>query len=423
MCAYPQESESRLNAIIKMSVDGIITIDQQGIVETFNPAAGRLFGYLPEEVIGHNISMLMPEPDHGRHDGYIRNYQQTGEKKIIGTGREVVGLKKNGDTFPFRLSISEVKLKEGTIYTGIIHDISEQKKVEQELSELNEILENKVKERTTELAEVIYDVQRTNKRLTQEIERRKIAEEEARKALAQEVELGEMKSRFVSMASHEFRTPLAGILSSISLVARYADFKESEKGHKHIYRIKSAVRHLTGILNDFLSLDKLNEGKVRCSPLTFDVTELAEELVEELQEIKKKGQTIVHEHKGNSGSIYSDPHILKGALTNLLSNAVKYSPEGKSIQIMTEIDAGKVRIAITDQGIGIPKEDQKHMFQRFFRAQNAANIQGTGLGLTIVKRYVDLLEGTICFDTVENEGTTFAMELPLKLSGSVQEAS
>ena len=415
MQTNPLNYESRLNAIINMSADGIITIDARGIIENFSPSAGRLFGYLPEEVIGKNIKKLMPEPDQSRHDGYIQKYQKTGEKKIIGKGREVLGLKKNGDTFPFRLSISEIKFEEGTIFMGIIHDISDQKKIERELHELNERLEKKVRERTAELAEMIYDVQRTNNQLKKEVELRKIAEAKAKETLAKEMELGEMKSRFVSLASHEFRTPLAGILSSISLVSRYANFSETDKGHKHIYRIKSAVHHLNGILNDFLSLDKLQEGKLESSPMTFDVSKLAEELVEEMRDIKKKEQSIILEHIGDSATIHSDPHILKSALTNLLSNAIKYSHEGKEIRFITELTDSSLVISIADQGIGIPKEDQKYMFQRFFRAQNTSNIQGTGLGLTIVKRYLDLLGGTINFETVENEGSTFTIELPLRM--------
>ena len=410
-----QESESRLSAIFNTSVDGIITISRRGIVESMNPAAAKMFGYHPNEVIGNNIKMLMPEPDRSQHDGYIENYQTSRKPQIIGIGREVIGLKKDGTKLPFRLSVSEVKLKDEVIYTGIIHDISEQKEIESKLQELNEHLEQKVNERTNELAEVIDELQHTNKNMESEIVKRKEAEEKMKQALAKEVELGELKSRFVSMASHEFRTPLGGILSSVALIGRYNKPEQQAHREKHIGRIKVLVHNLTGILNDFLSLDKLQAGKITCNPIRLDLLKFTNEVVEEMQSVKKTNQTIVYQHEGKESIVFIDDHILRNILINLISNAIKYSDEGKPINIHSEIKGDQLSIKVSDQGMGIPEEDKKHMFERFFRAKNAINTQGTGLGLNIVQRYLEFMGGEIEFESAENKGTIFTLYLPKEI--------
>ena len=254
--ANPQnELAIRLQSIINTAIDGIITIDDAGVIESINPAAAQQFGYEPQEVIGYNIKVLMPEPYHSHHDQYISNYLETKEPKIIGIGREVIGKKKNDDVFPFRLAVSEIILNDRIIFTGIIHDLSGVKAAENKLQKLNEDLEKEVENRTNELEEAINKLLFSNKELD---ENRK----ELQELLSKEKELNQLKSRFVSTASHEFRTPLSTILSSASLIGRYTKEDENEKREKHINRIKSAVNHLTGILNDFLSLSKIEEGKI-----------------------------------------------------------------------------------------------------------------------------------------------------------------
>jgi hypothetical protein len=306
--------------------------------------------------------MLMPEPDRSQHDQYIENYHQTRQGKIIGKGREVIGKKKDGTTFPFLLSISEVQLKDRKIFTGIIHDISELRKVKD--------------------------------------------------ALKKEIELNELKSRFVTMASHEFRTPLSAILSSVSLISKYNDPKDDDKRLKHVNRIKSSVTNLTGILNDFLSLSRLEEGNIMNTPTNFDIKELTTEVLDEMSSLLKEGQIINPAHFGEIPIVTMDRNMLKNIFINMLSNASKYSRENKSIEFSTSIYKNHMDIVIKDKGIGIPEEDKGHLFSRFFRAQNAQNIQGTGLGLNIVKKYVDLLGGEISFISELNVGTTFSISLP-----------
>ncbi|MFZ2897318.1 MAG: PAS domain-containing sensor histidine kinase [Saprospiraceae bacterium] len=414
------DASLRLQTIIETAIDGIITIDEKGIIETVNPAAAKLFGYLPEELIGKNIRILMPSPFRQQHDEYIERYKATGEARIIGIGREVPGMRKDGSIFPMRLAVSEVFLENKRVFTGICHDLSDVKKAEERIRKLNEELEEKVIERTEELASVVNKLLNTNKKLQYEVQERKSAEnalrestKEIQKALEKEKELSELKSRFVSMASHEFRTPLSTILSSISLLSRYTESSQQEKRDKHIQRIKSAVRNLTGILNDFLSLSKLEEGKIENQPFEFELQELCPEVIDEIQGLLKDGQVIIHEGIHAPMLVHWDKRLVKNILFNLLSNAIKYSDEGKKIFLKERLEGDYLLIDITDQGIGIPEADQVYLFTRFFRAANAMNIQGTGLGLNIVKRYIDLVGGSITFDSQLNVGTTFTVCLPL----------
>jgi len=268
------ESGRLLAAIIDHAIDGIITIDNRGNVESINPAALELFGYQAEEVIGHNISMLMPEPDRGNHDGYLHNYQTTGHKKIIGIGREVMGLKKNGETFPFRLAVSEVWLKDKNIFTGFIHDLSREKAAEDMLKQHAAELEHKVSERTRDLISLVSELEK--------------AKAEVSKSLEKEIELSQLKSRFVSMASHEFRTPLSSVQLSASLIEKYAERPDDKTNIiKHTNKIKGAVQLLTSILNDFLSLEKLEAGIVVMNKQYINLVELAEEITEEMRLICK----------------------------------------------------------------------------------------------------------------------------------------
>jgi PAS domain S-box-containing protein len=245
----------------------------------------------------------------------------------------------------------------------------------------------------------------------QNITDRKLAEERVRESLDKERQLNELKSRFVSMASHEFRTPLSTVLSSLSLIEKYDATGIQDKKEKHYKRIKSSVRHLTNLLNDFLSLEKVETGKVYLSNDLVKVKELFQELVEQHQQLTKTGQEIRFEYKGLE-EISIDQNMLQIICSNLLSNAIKYSPENRPIDIKASIDQKAFYLEVKDRGIGIPFEDQANMFGRFFRAKNAINFEGTGLGLNIVSKYLQLLNGTITFDSAPNEGTTFYITIP-----------
>jgi signal transduction histidine kinase len=217
------------------------------------------------------------------------------------------------------------------------------------------------------------------------------------------------------MASHEFRTPLSAILSSISLIDHYMSEEQTAKRTKHIERIKSSVRNLTNILDDFLSLEKLEEGRVDIHIADFDLSDLVQDVIEEVEGMSKKKEQKIHFAFSGEMQVRQDKKILRNVLLNLLSNAIKYSPEGKQIAVTAEVSSGRGQISVQDEGIGIPAEAQKHLFSKFYRANNAVNIQGTGLGLHIVKRYLDLVKGTISFTSIENKGTTFTISFPKEI--------
>ena len=393
------ENAALLNAIIQNAIDGIITIDERGNIETINPSACKLFQYTPQEVVGHNISMLMPQPYRQEHDSYLNRYQHTGQAHIISIGREVIGLKKDGSTFPFKLGVSEVQFLGRKIYTGFIHDISREKEAEDQLKEYATHLEEEVEKRTIWLKDTVTALEE--------------AKEEVSQSLEKEKELGQLKSRFVSMASHEFRTPLSAVQLSASLIDKYTQPFDNENISKHVDKIKNAVGNLTAILNDFLSLDKLEAGKVEPTFISFDLVKLAEEITEEMQLIAKQNQNIIYQHTGTASIVNLDPNLLKNCIINLIANAIKYSGENTFIEFNTEINDHTCIVTVKDNGIGIPETDQKHLFEAFFRAHNTGNIPGTGLGLNIVARYASLMNGKVDFNSQLNKGTLFTITFSL----------
>jgi two-component system sensor kinase FixL len=393
------ENAALLKAIIENAIDGILTIDGQGIVESINPAACKLFQYTPEEVIGNNVTMLMPQPYKSQHDEYIHRYQRTAEPHIIGIGREVTGLKKDGSQFPFRLAVSDVPFTARKIYAGFIHDLSREKEAEEKLKEYAAHLEELVEERTQKLKDIVKALEQ--------------AKEEVSLSLEKEKELGQLKSRFVSMASHEFRTPLSAIQLSASLIEKYAQPFTNENITKHVNKIKNAVGNLTTILNDFLSLEKLETGNVEPSFADFDLVKLAEDITEEMQVVAKQNQNIIYQHTGTSSVVHLDQNLLKNCIFNLIGNAIKYSGENTFIEFNTEVNEKNYVVTIKDNGIGIPETDQKHLFEAFFRAHNTGNIPGTGLGINIVARYTALMNGTVEFKSDVNQGTLFTITFPI----------
>ncbi len=274
----------------------------------------------------------------------------------------------------------------------------ELERITTDIRRLNASLENKVEERTLILKEAL-----------QELEKSQI---ELNEALNKEKELNDIKSRFVSMASHEFRTPLSTILSSASLLGRYTLTEDQDKREKHLLRIKDSVKHLNGLLGDFLSLGKLEEGKITVIPSEFNARDFIQEICDEMKPMLKRGQQIEHAYRGEA-CFCSDKRLLKNILINLLNNAIKFSPPGEAIWISVYHQDDRMFIEVSDRGIGIPEEDKQHLFTTFFRGKNATNIEGTGLGLNIVKRYTDLVQGTISVVSEIGKGTSIHLNLPV----------
>lgn len=415
-----------LHAIFETAIDCIIIIDERGTIQLVNESTTKLFGYDRSELVGQNVRMMMPEHHAVQHDQYLKNYHETRHPKIIGIGRDEKGRRKDGSLFPMRLAVNEVVIENTKYYAGIIQDKTNLRSAEAEIERMNQELERKVIQRTLELEDKNNQLIQINTTLNREIkERQQIEaillenERDLQHALEKEKELNELKSRFVSMASHEFRTPLSTILSSAGLIARYPDGEQQPQRSRHIERIKSSVNMLTGILDDFLSLAKLEEGRITVTPESFLLDDLIREVMDELRPNLKTGQETFLESKTEDIQLIQDRTLMKHILYNLLSNATKYSLENKPIFLRTTNNVKTIELEIEDQGIGIPAQDQGYLFTRFFRAKNVTNIQGTGLGLNIIRHYINLMGGEIRFTSTEGKGSCFTIWMPISIHAGV----
>ncbi|MDO6429516.1 ATP-binding protein [Flavitalea sp. BT771] len=360
------ESEQRFSLLVQHVKDyAIFMIDPAGKVMTWNRGAEQIKGYKASEVIGQPISLFYTDEEIDRQE------PQENLKKAAELGSfESVGLRrrKDGSVFYADVVFTCMRNEKGEItgYIKITKDITEQMK----------------------------------------------AEEEMKQALRREKDLNEMKSRFVTLASHEFKTPLSVILSSTSLIEKYSAPEMEDKRMRHVHRIKSNVKNLRQILSDFLSLEKLEEGVIKNNPTPTDLHQLAEEAILDMEESCKPGQTIALEVNGDPRMVNVDDHLLRNILNNLISNAVKYSPESAPIRCILQFQPETVNFMVVDTGIGIPAEEQEHLFERFFRAANTSGISGTGLGLSIVRRYLDLMDGRIEVSSEPGKGSIFTIMLP-----------
>lgn len=253
--------------------------------------------------------------------------------------------------------------------------------------------------------------------IIRDITERKKAEVDIRNSLEKQKELGELKTRFVSMTSHEFRTPLTTILSSTELLEKYNKKLSDEKKAQHLQRIKVSVKHMTQLLNNVLLIGKAEAGKLQCRPVAMDLPKFCRDLVEELQLSSGEKHTIAFCHQGESLTAYLDEKLLLYIFSNLLSNAIKYSPEGGTVNFNLIFESEKVIFQVQDQGIGIPAAEQKQLFNSFHRASNVGTISGTGLGLAIVKKAIDLHQGEIAVKSEVGVGTMFIVTLPLNKTG------
>ena len=384
---------------------GILVSNKEGKIVLANNFLLSLFQYSDvSEILGKEIEILIPQRFHKHHVGDRQRYIKKPERRPMGIGRDLFGRKKNGEEFPVEVSLSGYKNGEDIYVIAFVSDITRRKEIEEavyrqqkELAEINSKieglnyeLENKVHLRTGQLQETMKELENSRDELT--------------KALSKEKELSDLKGRFVSMASHEFRTPLSTILSSASLISKYSLTEEQEKRDKHIQRIKSTVTNLTNILNEFLSIGKIEDGKIIANKISFDLKELITGLCNEMNGLLKPGQKISFQHTGET-EIILDPSLLKNIFINLLSNAIKFSPENSTVYLKSKVKDNKIEIRVKDDGIGMSKEDKKHLFERFFRGTNVTNIQGTGLGLHIVGKYIELMDGNIRVKSDLEKGT------------------
>jgi len=488
--------------------EGLILVDENGVIVELNKTGSKMFGYEDSELIGEKIEVLVPASARSGHRTYRKGYNEHPTARSMGSALKLDGVRKDGSEFPVQVSLNPFESASGNKYVvALISDVTERRENESNLLKLRESLEQKVKERTQELRESerlyksiarnfpsgvisIFDKSykylfaegqglyelgietsdligldyldridpRARKQVKEEldevfkgesknfevkvgertysinavplsgegsevdkilvVEKNITAQKEVSKKLEdtlnKERDLTEMKSRFVSMASHEFRTPLSTINSSASLIKKYHERKNYDKLDKHADRIKNSVRNLTAILNDFLSFEKLEADKVNASFSTCNVPSLFLETFDEMSDITKPEQSIIYEGPEKL-IVQTDGQLLKNTMLNMLSNAVKYSRANGRIIVALEENVDNIVISIKDFGVGIPENDQKNLFTSFFRAGNVTNIEGTGLGLNIVLRYLDLLKGEISFKSKEGEGTIFFITLPKEI--------
>lgn len=268
-----------------------------------------------------------------------------------------------------------------------------------------------MKTKNLELKKVVQELRQTNESLEKEIKKNKEAQTRVREALEAERELSQLKTKFISLASHEFRTPLSGILTSAALLGKYTDDSD-QKTNKHIFIIKKLVKQLNGILDDFMSLEKMENGGNKIKPENFILDELIQTIIDEAKSFTKKGQIIKYYTSTDNTSIYQDKKLIYTTITNLLYNAIKYSEENTTISITVNFNH-IAEISIKDEGMGIPVKDQQYVFRRFFRASNTTHIQGTGIGLNIVRANVKKMGGKITFVSEENKGTEFIIKIPI----------
>lgn len=393
--------------------EGIVVADLQGCIRLINPAGCQMLGYDEQDLLGQRIEQLVPESVRPRHTQNREHFHAHPQSRPMGVGMDLFARKKDGSLLPVEISLSPLQVHNERFFIAFIIDITVRKQIENAINEkqkelervasaliaTNEELERKVSDRTKVLQEAIRELEKSRNELS--------------KSLEKEKDLNDLKSRFISMASHEFRTPLTTILSSASLIHEYNTTDTADKREKHIHRIKSAVNNLNDILSDFLSISKLEEGKIHAEYRKFDLPECINEVVDDLRLNLKNGQTLAYTHKGND-KVELDTKLLKNILINLISNAIKFSPENKEVRIQSRVDEYTISLEVQDQGIGISEDDQKHLFERFYRGKNAFNIQGTGLGLHIVGSYVDLMKGHINLQSELNTGTTIKITFPIQ---------
>jgi PAS domain S-box-containing protein len=401
--------KQRFEALFDYSTMAILVSDDTGSIVLANRMARQTFGYEPEEFIGRKVEDFMPQRFRGRHVGQRDRFYARPQNRSMGPGLDLFAQRKDGSEFPVEISLGHYETEEGKFVIAYVIDITRRKEIEQailrqqeemarahaEIETLNEELEAKVEQRTRQLQETLEILEKSR--------------DDLENALSKEKELSDLKTRFVSMASHEFRTPLSTILSSASLVAKYVLAEEQDKRDKHIQRIRSAVSNLTDILNEFLSIGRLEEGKIQVNVSEFNLKDQAQLVCNEMQTILKPGQYIQFQHRGPM-IVKLDLSMLRNIFINLISNALKFSPENGLIEVDADVSEKQILISVRDHGIGISEEDQKHLFERFFRGKNATNIQGTGLGLHIVSKYAELMGGSISVESALDEGTRFIVK-------------
>lgn len=494
-----KQDQEIFNILLGSVSEGVIIVDEEQSIMEVNESAEQIFGYTRNELIGSPLNLLIPQDYHSNHGAHFSGFMKQHERRRMGKGRDIHGLRKNGDVFPVEAGLNPFKVYGKTYIMALVIDITERKIAEQEKNHLATIFDESLNEiyvfnaRTLQFKNANYGAQRnigysldelklmtpvdikpdfnksqflavlepllnkSKEKLEFEtnhqrkngslypvevhLQRSKIGNEEVcvaiilditerkdyteklestvkqrtkelRAALDTEKELNDLKTKFLSLVSHEFKTPLTGILTSAMLLEKYKLTEQQGNRDKHINTITSKVHYLNNILNDFLSLEKLETGKVNYKFENFKISKVLNEVIYNANMLLKEGQKINYPEEIDDISLTQDEKIVELMLSNLVHNAIKYSPANTHIDVEIAQDDQETTFKIKDRGIGISKKDQKNIFNRYFRAENAILTQGTGIGLNIVKTHIENLGGSIKFNSKLNEGSTFIVIIP-----------
>ncbi len=517
----PFTNENTFDILAEAISEGVIIVDENQTIVATNSAAEEMFNYERGELKGQPLNILIPQQYRGNHGGHFKSFLKNSEKRQMGRGRDISGVRKCGKPFPVEAGLSPFEIYGKSFVMALVMDITERKKAEQQLKHwatifdesLNEIyifdtetlkfinvnkgalrnigytldelrqlgpveikpkytevqfrkllkdllekreeklefetihqrkdgttypvevhlqlshlgdaivfvaiilditdrkdytekLEKTVEKRTKELKNTVIT-------LESEVERRREAEAKTKESLKKERDLNELKTKFLSLVSHEFKTPLSGILTSATLTGKYTKEEQQDKREKHLDTIKNKVKYLDNILNDFLSIERLETGKATYKFTTFPLSKVINEVIYNANMLLKDGQRINYPNDIDDYILEFDEKILELVLSNLIHNAIKYSGENTTIDLQVSFENDMLTVRIIDQGIGIPEKEQEFIFKRYFRAENALLDQGTGIGLNIVKSHLENLGGTITFTSKENEGSTFEVQIPI----------
>ena len=350
-----RDSELRSRTLLETVADGIVTIDERGTVEMVNPAIERMFGYDAAELVGRNVRALMPEPYRREHDGYLHRYVETGEARIIGNGREVEGIRKDGSIFPIDLAVSEMWLGTTRLFTGVVRDIGDRKQAQR------------------------------------------------------------AKSEFVSVVSHELRTPLTSINGALGLIKSGSIGDLPEQLSLMLDIAHNNCARLIRLINDILDVEKIESGKMVFKMALVDLADLIDEAVDANRTYgRERNVELIVMQSVRNAPVYGDFHRLMQVMANLISNAVKFSPAGGEVRVGLVRMSNRFRISVSDDGPGIESEFQERIFQKFSQldSSNTREGSGTGLGLAISQAIVNQHRGAIAFESAPGSGSIFYFDLP-----------
>lgn len=499
MIFLKDKSDNIFETIFESVSEGIVVVNNEQIIVATNTSANEIFGYIGDELLGKPLDTLIPQRYHKNHGGHFKKFLKQSDKRQMGKGRDLFGIRKDGTQFPVEAGLSPFVVNETRYVMALVIDITERKQAEQELSHWATIFEESLNEIYTFDAQTLqfidanqgarqnigYTLEELQKitaldikpKYTEKLFRKllkpllkgtlekqqfetvhqrkdgstypvevhlqlsklgdrsvfvaiilditeqknytanleKTVKERTRRlseALEKEKDLNELKTKFLSLVSHEFKTPLSGILTSATLAGKYTEKEQQAKREKHLHTIQNKVKYLNHIINDFLSIERLESGKVSYKYSTFPLSKVVNEVIYDANMLLKNEQKINYPRNIDAIEIEFDEKILELTLTNIVHNAIKYSPENSVIDIEVKQKKNKLIIEIVDEGMGIPKKEQKFIFDRYFRAENALLTQGTGIGLNIVKSHLENLGGSITFNSAEGKGSTFKITIP-----------